>query len=179
MKAILFAAGAGLLLLTLATMCLRQSRSPNRARMLVILYLAVLGLLILAHEITPFDLGFLGKDAVVSNSNLDLLFAIALYTAGFFGGILQLYNLADRGLSLRMLIDILEDSSGEISVERMMTAYGGGQGILWMYDKRIRDMISSGLVQETRGNIILTKRGLTLARIYSVLRALAHVNVEP
>lgn len=175
MKAILLSAGAGLLLFVLASACLRYSRSPNRARMLGLLYLAVLGLLALSHRSTPPDLGFLGKDAVVSNTNLDLLFALALYTAGFFGGILQLYNLADRGLSLRMLVDILEDASGEMSAERMMTAYGGGQGIIWMYDKRIRDIVFNELVQETGGNLILTKRGFAFARIYSMLRAFARV----
>ena len=107
---------------------------------------------------------------------LDLLFALALYAAGFFGGILQLYNLADRGLSLRMLIDILEEPSSTLSPDRMITRYGGGQGIVWMYDKRIHDMIFSNLVKESNGNLILTRRGFALARIYSALRAIARAD---
>ena len=58
----------------------------------------------------------------------------------------------------------------------MMTSYGGGQGIVWMYDKRIHDMISSNLVKETNGNLILTRRGFVLARIYSALRAIARAD---
>ena len=43
-----------------------------------------------------------------------------------------------------MLIDILEAPSGKMSADEIMTSYGGRKGIIWMYDKRIRDMLSSG-----------------------------------
>ena len=174
MKAILLSAATGLLLFILCTACLRYSRPHNRVRMLGGLFLALLPLLALAHIATPPDLGFLSRDSLVSIPGLDLVFAMALYATGFFGGILQLYNLADRGLSLRMLIDILEEPSGKMSADEIMTSYGGGQGIIWMYDKRIRDMLSSGLVRETDGNLVLTRRGVVLARVYSALRAVAN-----
>ena len=61
-----------------------------------------------------------------------------------------------------------------MSADEIMTSYGGGQGIIWMYDKRIRDMLSSGLVRETDGNLLLTRRGFLLARVYSALRAVAN-----
>jgi hypothetical protein len=175
MKAILLSAAAGLLLFALSTVCFRYFRPYNRVRILGFLFLAVLPFLIIAHLATPPDLGFLNKDALISMPELDLLFALALYATGFFGGILQLYNLADRGLSLRMLIDIFESPSGATTIDDMMTRYGGGQGITWMYDKRVRDMISSGLVHQADSNLMLTKRGMTLARIYFALRAIAHV----
>ena len=174
MKAILLSAATGLLLFILCTACLRYSRPHDRVRMLGGLFIALLPLLALAHIATPADLGFLSRDSLVSISGLDLVFAMALYATGFFGGILQLYNLADRGLSLRMLIDILEEPSGKMSADEIMTSYGGGQGIIWMYDKRIRDMLSSGLVRETDGNLVLTRRGIVLARVYSALRAVAN-----
>lgn len=175
MKAILLSAAAGLLLFALSTAYLRYFKLHNCVRMLGILFLIILPLLILAHLATPPDLGFLGKDAMVLIPSLDLLFAFVLYAAGFFGGILQLYNLADRGLSLRMLIDILEEPSGAITPDDMMRCYGGGQGITWMYDKRVRDMLSNGMVHEFSGNLVLTRRGIILARIYAALRTIAHV----
>ena len=70
-----------------------------------------------------------------------------------------------------MLIDILEKPSGKMSADEIMTSYGSGKGIIWMYDKRVRDMLSSGLVRETDGNLVLTRRGIVLARVYSALRA--------
>ena len=73
-----------------------------------------------------------------------------------------------------MLIDILEEPSRKMNVDEMMTSYGGGKGIIWMYDKRIGDMLSSGLVRETDGNLVLTRRGAVLARVYSALRAVAN-----
>ena len=41
-----------------------------------------------------------------------LVFCLGLWFAGFFGGNLQLYNLTERGMSLRMLIDVAQ-SGGE------------------------------------------------------------------
>ena len=158
MKAVLLSAATGLLLFILCTACLRYSRPHNRVRMLGGLFLALLPLLALAHIATPPDLGFLNRDSLVSIPDLDLVFAMALYATGFFGGILQLYNLADRGLSLRMLIDILEKPSGKMSANEIMRS----------------DMLSSGLVRETDGNLALTRRGIVLARVYSALRAVTN-----
>ena len=175
MKAILLSAAAGLLLFALITVCLRALKSRNRVQLLGILFLAVLPLLICIHLTTPPDLGFLSKDAMLPTSGLDLAFATFLYFTGFCGGILQLYNLAERGLSLRMLIDILEEPSGAITLDKMMKCYSRGQGIIWMYDKRLIDMISNGLVKFSDGNVILTGRGARLAHIYSALRTIAHI----
>jgi hypothetical protein len=174
MKAILLSAATGLMLFILCTACLRYCRPHNRVRVLGGLFLALLPLLALAHIATPPDLGFLSRDSLVSIPGLDLVFATALYATGFFGGILQLYNLADRGLSLRVLIDILENSSGKMSADEIMRSYGSGKGIIWMYDKRIGDMLSSGLVREADGNLVLTRRGIMLARVYSALRSVAN-----
>ena len=74
-----------------------------------------------------------------------------------------------------MLIDILEEPSGAITLDKMMKCYSRGQGIIWMYDKRLSDMISNGLVKFSDGSIILTGRGTRLAHIYSALRTIAHI----
>ena len=73
-----------------------------------------------------------------------------------------------------MLIDILEKPSGKMSANEIMRSYGSGKGVIWMYDKRVRDMLSSGLVRETDGNLVLTRRGIVLARVYSALRSIAN-----
>jgi hypothetical protein len=60
-----------------------------------------------------------------------------------------------------------------MSADEIMRSYGS-KGIIWMYDKRIGDMLSSGLVREIDGNLVLTRRGIMLARVYSALRAVAN-----
>jgi hypothetical protein len=98
-----------------------------------------------------------------------------LYTAGFFGGVLQLYNLADRGFSLRILIDILHAPSGAMRLDDVMSGYGGGRGIAWMYRKRIDGMIATGLVVADASRLLLTARGRRAAHLLSLLQDFAHV----
>lgn len=113
---------------------------------------------------------------ITTHSNLnvwiDFAFSFFLYIAGFFGGVLQLYNLADRGFSLRILIDIYEHPFGKMSVDDIMTGYSGGQGIDWMYSKRIRGMVSLGLVEIQDGLIVNTDKGKKISRIFYRLRSL-------
>src|SRR6187549_3904342 len=108
MKAILIAALFGLLLFGACSIALRYAVTTRRARLLTVLFLGALALLVLVHLATPENLGFLPSAWVAPYALVDLGFCVFLFTVGFLGGLLQLYNLTDRGLSLRMLIDILE-----------------------------------------------------------------------
>jgi hypothetical protein len=135
----------------------------------------VLPFLLLFHLATPPDLGFLPARLITPVASVDLAFAAYLYSAGFFGGILQLYNLADRGFSLRILIDILESRHGAMEVDGIMTGYSAGRGIAWMYDKRIEGMVSTGLVSVDGARLILTDKGKRAADVFSCLRRFARV----
>jgi hypothetical protein len=106
---------------------------------------------------------------------VDLAFAVFLYSVGFFGGILQLYNLADRGFSLRILIDILEAPSQSLSLDDVMRSYSAGRGIDWMYAKRLEDMQSAGLAKVEGECLVLTPKGQRVAKLFTWLQEFARV----
>jgi hypothetical protein len=175
MKAILIAALAELLLFACVSVCLRLDVTEQRARLMLIAFVSVLPVLLAAHALTPPDLGFLGAGWVTPIVLVDIAFAVFLYTVGFFGGLLQLYNLADRGFSLRILIDILEAPSQIMNLEDVMKGYSGGRGIAWMYAKRLKDMKSAGLVEADGECLVLTPKGRRAANLFTWLQEFARV----
>ncbi len=178
MKAILLAFAAGILLFALATWRLRRARAGEGATTLLVVFFAVLTVLIATHLLTPIDLGILPPELQIRPSGLDLGFALFLYTAGFFGGILQLYNLAERGFSLRILIDVLHAPKGAMTLDEVMKRYSDGRGITWMYGKRINGMRATGLMIGNKDRLVLTERGRRLARLFSRLQRFARVEEE-
>ena len=170
MKAILLALIAGLAVFVIATTLFRLFRADRMAKTLLLIFLVVAPCLAGLVLLTPPDMGFLPAQLVNPWITVDLGFALFLYTAGFFGGVLQLYNLADRGFSLRILIDALEVQSGYTSVDKVMSGYSAGKGIVWMYDKRIEGMTSTGLVTLEAGDMKLTAKGWRAAHLFAWLR---------
>ena len=174
MKAILLALMAGVLLSAIGTWQLRR-RPGGGAAALLRVFFAILAALAIAHLLTSPDLGFLPHDFQIPLAVVDLVFCLFLYAAGFFGGVLQLYNLAERGFSLRILIDILHAPSGAMTRDEIFSGYGGGQGIAWMYRKRVGGMIATGLVIADAGRLLLTARGRRAAHWLSLLQDFARV----
>jgi hypothetical protein len=175
MKAILLALSAGALLFAVGTWQSRRATGTKGASAWLASFLAILPLLAITHLLTPPDLGILPRDFQIPLLAVDLAFCMFLYAAGFFGGLLQLYNLADRGFSLRILIDILHAPSGAMMRDDVFSGYGGGQGVAWMYRKRIDGMIATGLVIAEAGRLILTARGRRAAHLLSALQDFACV----
>jgi hypothetical protein len=178
MKSILIAMFFGSLLFGAASLGFQRTTTTNRARLLFALFGCALALLIFVHVATPQDLGFLPPSVVVSSRWIDLGFSVFLFTAGFLGGLLQLYNLADRGLSLRMLIDILESPARALTAEDIARSYSAGSGINWMYQKRLDDMAAAGFIQKHGDSVSLSAKGRTSARLFTVLRDFARVRGE-
>jgi hypothetical protein len=137
---------------------------------MLMVFLAIAPVLIALVLLTPADLGMLPDGLSNPLMLVDLGFTLFLYTAGFFGGLLQLYNLADRGFSLRILIDALELQSACTSLDQVMPGYSAGKGISWMYEKRIAGMTSTGLARIEGDSITLTERGWRAARVFAWLR---------
>jgi hypothetical protein len=175
MKAILIAALAELLLFACVSASLRSDVTRQRARSILIAFLALLPVLLAAHLLTPSDFGFLPAELVMPIAWIDLAFAVFLYSVGFFGGILQLYNLADRGFSLRILIDILEAPLGAMRLDDVMQGYSAGRGIAWMYAKRLEDMQSAGLAKVEGASLVLTPKGQRVAKLFTWLQEFARV----
>jgi hypothetical protein len=175
MKAILLALAAGALLLVVATWRLRQAADGKGAAKLLTVFLIILPVLAVTHLITPRDLGVLPTTLQIPIPAIDFAFCLFLYTAGFFGGVLQLYNLAERGFSLRILIDILHAPSATMTLDDVMEGYGAGRGIAWMYGKRVDGMRTAGLVVVAGDRMVLTERGHRIARLFSLLQDFARV----
>jgi hypothetical protein len=170
LKAILIAAAGELACLVAITLRFRLGPITRRAGMMTRVFLLILPLLIGSHLLLPDDCGFLPDVLVTPSRQIDLAFAIFLYTAGFFGGILQLYNLADRGFSLRIIVDILTSSAGVANVDQIMIGYSAGRGMSWMYSKRLEGMLLTNLIILDGQRIILTGKGLRAARLFSRLQ---------
>jgi hypothetical protein len=177
MKAILLAAASGLVLILIATALFRSLYIARRARALLLVFLACLALLITLHLLTPDDLGLL-PTALLAPRWVDLLFSNFLLTAGFLGGVLQIYNLADRGLSLRMLIDILQSPSGKANAAEVATIYGSGQGVDWMYEKRLQGLSASGLISDDGTTLELTRKGARVADLFVALHRYCRLTGE-
>src|SRR5262245_16914183 len=163
MKAICLASAMTIVLLLAVTVAFRFDPRPHRARQVTILYLACTVALVALWLATPDDLGFLHRSLLAAPRWFDLALALFFFGVAFFGGVLQLYNLSDRGFSLRILIDALEDASGSIDTDALMTGYGGGQGLRWMYDKRMHGLLEEKLVRRVDASIALTPNGTWVA----------------
>jgi hypothetical protein len=169
-KAIILAAGATLATLVMMTVLFRLKAIERRAYALLWVFLAGLALLVVLGLATPVDLGFLPATLLAKPAWFDLLSAIFFYGAGCFGGVLQLYNLADRGFSLRILIDLLESAGERGSATALFAGYGQGKGLGWMYEKRIDGMLSNDLVMREAQALVLTPSGRRIAVVYASLR---------
>src|SRR5215470_10690926 len=170
MKAICLATAMTIVLLLSVTIAFRFAPRKRRVRQSAILYLACTVALAGAWLATPADLGFLPPWLLADPPGFDLLLALFFFAAAFFGGVLQLYNLADRGFSLRILIDALEQPSRTVTAEQLVAGYGGGQGVEWMYDKRVHGLLEEDLVRRTDGSFVLTARGAAAADMFIHVR---------
>ena len=91
------------------------------------------------------------------------MFCLGLWFAGFFGGNLQLYNLTERGMSLRMLIDVAQSGERGMTAQEIMRDYSAGQGIAWMYQKRLDVLLAGRLIRIEDGAIVNERRGRHVA----------------
>src|SRR5215216_868387 len=176
MKAFCLASVMTIVLLLLVTLAFRLDPRRHRVRQVTILYLVCIGVLTGLWLTTPDDLGILHPSLLAEPRWLDLALALFFFSAAFFGGVLQLYNLADRGFSLRILIDALEDPTGTVSVDRLITEYGGGQGIRWMYDKRMRDLLDGDFILRVGNSIALCAKGALIANLFIRLQRFLKLN---
>jgi len=163
MKAICLASAMTIILLLAVTVAFRLNPRKHRARQVTLLYTACTVALVGLWLGTPDDLGFLHHSLLAEPHWFDLALALFFFSVAFFGGVLQLYNLADRGFSLRILIDAVEDANGSIDTDALMTGYGGGQGLTWMYDKRMHGLLEENLVRRMDASIALTANGAWIA----------------
>jgi hypothetical protein len=131
-----------------------------------------------AYVLTPADLGILPAFLTEPRPWLDCGFGLSVHAAAFFGGWLQVYKLAERGFSLRILIDIAEAPGLVLTGERVATGYGGGRGIAWMREKRIDGLVTTGLAAWQDGRLRITPKGGRAARLFVGLRAALRIDTR-
>jgi hypothetical protein len=159
MKAIIFATATTIVLLVVVTIAFRFHQTTQRARQMTLIYLGCVMLSVLTWFTTPVDLGFLASSLLIQPNWLDFSLMLFFFSAAFFGGALQLYNLADRGFSLRILIDVEQTDSHAIDADWLVANYAGGKGLTWMYAKRIEGLLETKLVDRKAEIIELTSKG--------------------
>lgn len=170
MKAILLAGLMALAFLLVMTVAFRALDVRQKAAFLTRLWLASVPILLVVYFLTPPSLWLLPAAVQDDPAWFGPIFCIGLWFAGFFGGLLQLYNLTERGMSLRMLIDVAEAGTRGMNVDDIMTGYSRGQGITWMYQKRLDGLLDRQIVRLEDGMLINGPRGRRLAMMFSRLR---------
>ena len=130
------------------------------------------------YVVTPPDLGVLPPRLVEARPWLDGAFGLAVHAALFAGGWLQLYNLAERGFSLRILIDIEEARPRALTGEQIAAGYGAGRGAAWMREKRIEGLVEAGLAAWRHERLCATPEGRRAARLFAGLRAALRIDTR-
>lgn len=168
----LVAAIVSLLYAVFVLLMFRRKRFERRAAFMLVVYFGSLPVLLLLLAYIPADFWILPESLIERNPVLDWGFAVFTFSASVFGGWLQLYNLADRGLSLRILIDALESKNGRVNIASIEASYGAGRGIQWMYSKRLADVERLGLMSRDGADFVLTSKGFRNARLVKRLRSI-------
>jgi hypothetical protein len=178
MKAIIFATATAIVLLVVVTVTFRVHQTAQRAKQMTLIYLGCVMLSTLTWFTTSIDLGFLAPSLLIEPGWLDFSLMLFFFSAAFFGGVLQLYNLADRGFSLRILIDVEQTSSRAVDADWLAANYGGGKGLTWMYGKRIEGLLETKLVDRKAEMIELTSKGERAAAVLLAARRFLRLEAQ-
>lgn len=175
-KGLLLALAATALATGLITLRLRSAPPGPRVPLLLQTFALTLLVYLVAFALTPADLGVLPPKLVEHEPLTEALFGLAVHVGLCFGGVLQLYNISERGFSLRVLIEIAEASGGALTAKEIATRYSGGQGVGWMLEKRIRDMVAQGLIRLEDHAYVATAHATRSARVLVGLRRLLRLD---
>jgi hypothetical protein len=72
---------------------------------------------------------------------------------------------------------MLEAPTGAVDVDYLTTNYSSGRGLVWMYRKRIDDIVAARFIERTNKQIILTAKGETFAKLF--INARRVLGLEP
>lgn len=178
MKGLLLAFGCSLLCALGVTLVFCTVEVRRHVAVMVRVFLATVPLYLVAYVLTPPDLGLLAPWLVEPHAALDWAFGLFVHAGLFFGGWLQLYNLADRGFSLHILIAIDEAPEHALSPPEIASRYGGRRGLRWMLRKRIDGILDTGLVALREGRFRATPKGARAAWLFGGLRAFLQIDTR-
>ena len=170
MKGLLLAGAAALAGGLAVTVVFRTGVPARRAAAMLRVFLASAAGYALAYVLTPPDLGMLPAALVEPRPALDAALGLFVHGALFFGGWLQLYNLADRGFGLHVLIAIHRAPGRGLTFEEVRAGYGGGRGMAGMVDKRLAGVLATGFVTLDGGRLRPTAKGRRAGALFGALR---------
>ena len=176
MKALLLALGCSLLYAVAVTVLFRRRQMRERAAAMLRLFLATVPVYLAAYAATPADLGVLAPWLLEPRYVAAGAFGLFVHAALFFGGWWQVYNLADRGCALHIVLAICESPERALSAPEIEARYGAGRGLHWMPDKRIEDILDRGLATLRGGRLHATPKGARVARLFGLLRAVLRLD---
>lgn len=170
MKGLILAVMFSLIYLGLITAVFRYSKVTERATLMARLFVITLAAFGTAHWMSPASLWLLPEYLVEPFGVVDLAFGLLLYAAVVFGGILQVYAQADRGFSLRILLDAAASPDAAVTARGLVTGYSGGAGIKWMCQRRIDGLVDHGFIQIVDGRVRNLPKGQRAALVFGWLR---------
>ncbi|HEY3067916.1 MAG TPA: hypothetical protein VGL09_19170 [Methylomirabilota bacterium] len=98
-------------------------------------------------------------------------FLTGLAALGFLAlGYVEFWSLIERSFSLRIVIDTAA-APAPLAADDIASAYGGGRGLGWMMEKRLEDLVGSGMLTVNVGRHSLSGRGRSVARVFRALRS--------
>jgi hypothetical protein len=175
MKAVVLVVAMSFVYLLSISVAFHFARTNIRnAAFLTRLFFLSIPFAVTAYWATPADLWFLPA-SLAEPAWIEFLFFLFVYGSTFFGGILQVYALADRGFSLRISVDI-DKAGGCMSIPEVIGAYSEGKGTDWMYQKRLDNLTELRLIETHGDRILVTAAGKRIAAPMAGLRAFLRVD---
>jgi hypothetical protein len=78
---------------------------------------------------------------------------------------LCLWGVLVRGYTLGVLLTLLK-AAGPLTEQEIARLYRGGEGLDWIMRHRLGGLYAAGVVENRGGRLVLTIRGLTVAKLY-------------
>jgi len=120
---------------------------------------------VLAFMITPATAFAALRFSPWTADGISGLAALGFLTLGYG----EFWSLVERSFSLRILIDTAASESG-LTADQIAKRYSAGRGLDWMMEKRIKDLVGSGMVVATGSGHRLSPRGRLVARVFRILQ---------
>ncbi len=92
-------------------------------------------------------------------------------------GLVALWFGTPDGFSLRILVDMLEAPTSAVDVDYLTANYSSGRGLVWMYRKRIDDIVAARFVGHANKSVMLTAKGEMFAELFINARRLLGVEL--
>jgi len=92
-----------------------------------------------------------------------------------FQGYLQFFFLAERGFSLRIVMEIARAGEQGLSRDELLGQYSEGKGLGWMLDKRLAHLEAARFVRVDGGWYVNIARGALAARAARLVRGVMKI----